>query len=76
MDQSELYDEYGNYLGAVEDSDEESIQEEEQPVPARPLRAFDDDEEPPLEALEGMEVDGEPNPPFPVHSHIDCYSRD
>ena len=65
MDQSELYDEYGNYLGAVDDSDEELIQEEEQSIPSRPLHAFDDDQEPPLEALEGMEVDGKLIPRIP-----------
>ena len=68
MDQSELYDEYGNYLGAVEDSDEESVQEEEQPVPTRPSRAFDDDAGQPLEELEGMEVDGQRFPSFPSKS--------
>lgn len=56
----EDYDEFGNYIGADLDSDEEDIQQDDfaqQPQQA-PLEGFDD--EPMQEAQDGalMEVDG------------------
>lgn len=57
----EDYDEFGNYIGADLDSDEEDIQQDDfaqQPQQQAPLEGFDD--EPMQDAQEGalMEVDG------------------
>lgn len=59
MDESNLYDEYGNFLGALSDSEdeEEVIPIEIDSRPQTSNRAYDQDEEE-LETLEGMEVDG------------------
>ena len=64
----EDYDEFGNYIGADLDSDEEDdIQEESYLPPAQeaqpshaPLEGFED-EQPGTDSLALMEVDGEPH---------------
>ena len=71
----EDYDEFGNYIGADLDSDEEDIQQDDfaqQPQQPAPLEGFDD--EPMQEAGEGalMEVDGACEMAIVLYALMDC----
>ena len=62
----EDYDEFGNYIGAdIDSDDEEEVPQDDfmrQPQ-TQPLEGFDDEPMPPQEELALMEIDGE------IHRH-------
>ena len=71
MDDFDKYDEFGNYIGADLDSDDEEDMQQEHftraEPEARPLEGFDDETSPAADEGAGMQVDGTAHILFSVY---------